>query len=152
EQEFPNHPFSVRYNFVHVFYQNALYALLTPSRRAAHSLAIARTLVDFCGDTSRAIAADLALLFEAGRDQASASVYFLQAARNAARVFAYPEAAILCERGLLALRTVPESRDRDAQELLFLLTLGMSLMATRGYAAPEVEKTHQRSRELCIKL
>src|SRR5207248_2100994 len=31
-------------------------------------------------------------------------------------------------------------------------TLGMSLMGTRGFAAPEVEKTHRRSRELCLKL
>jgi tetratricopeptide (TPR) repeat protein len=28
----------------------------------------------------------------------------------------------------------------------------MALMATRGYAAPEVERTHQRSRELCLRL
>jgi tetratricopeptide (TPR) repeat protein len=152
EQEFPNHTFSVRYRFVHVFYQHALSASLTPSRRAARSLAIARALVNFTGDASRAIAADLALLFEAGRDYASASQYFLRAARNAVRVFAYPEAANLCERGMRALARLPESRERDAQELMFSLTLGMSLMATRGYAAPEVEKTHRRSRELCLKL
>jgi len=152
EQEFPNHTLSVRCRFVHVFYQNALYASLTPSRRAEQSLAIARELVGFTGDTSRAIAADLALLFESGRDYASASQYFLHAARNAARVFAYPEASILCERGLRNLATLPQSRERDAQELVFSLTLGMSLMATHGYAAPEVEKTHRRSRELCLQL
>lgn len=152
EQEFQDHTFSIRYHFVHVFYQNALYASLAPSRRAALSLSIAQALVTLTGDMSRAIAADLALLFESGRDRASASQYFLYAARNAARVYAYPEAAILCERGLSALATLPESRERDAQELAFSLTLGMSLMATRGYAAPEVEKTHQRSRELCLKL
>ncbi len=152
EQEFPDHAFSVRYRFVHVFYQNALYASLSPSRRAALSLAIARSLVGFTGDTSRGIAADLALLFESAREYASASQYFLHAARNAARVFAYPEAAILCERGLRALATLPESRERDADELVFSLTLGMSLMSTRGYAAPEVEKVHRRSRELCLKL
>ena len=152
EHELPNHAFSVRYRFVHVFYQNALYGSLTPSRRAEYSLAIARALAGFAGDTARAIAADLALLFEAAREYASASHYFLHAARNAARVFAYPEAAILCERGLRALNALPESRDRDAQELGFTLTLGLSLMATRGYAVPEVERTHRRSRELCIKL
>jgi hypothetical protein len=152
EQEFANHVFSVRYRFVHVFYQNALCALLAPSRRAAYSLAIARTLVEFTGDASRDMAADLALLFELVRDYASASQCFLHAARNAAHVFAYPEAVILSQRGQRALASLAESRDRDAQELRFSLILGMSLMATRGYADPEVEKTHRRSRELCHRL
>ena len=152
EQEFPNRTFSVRYRFVHVFYQDALSAMLTPSRRTAHSLAIAQALVTLLGDSSRSIAADLAFLFESGRDFASASQFFLRAARAAVRVFAYPEAAALCERGLRALASLPESRDRDTQELAFSLTLGMSLMATRGFAAPEVEQTHRRSRELCLKL
>ena len=152
EVEFPNHTFSVRYRFVHVFYQNVLTSMVAPSRRAADSLATAQELVRFTGDFSRLIAGDLAMLFESGRDFASASQYFLQAARNAAGVFAYPEAALLCERGLQGLRSLPESRERDAQELMFSLMLGMALMATRGYAAREVERTHQRSRELCVKL
>jgi tetratricopeptide (TPR) repeat protein len=152
EREFPDHTFSVQYRFVHVFYQNALYATLAPSRRAVRSLAVARALVEFTGRASSGVAADLAVLFESGRDCVNASLYFLHAARNAARVFAYPEATILCERGLSALASLPESRERDAQELLFSLTLGIALMATRGYAVPEVEKTHQRSRELCLRL
>jgi tetratricopeptide (TPR) repeat protein len=152
EQEFANRVFSQRYRFVHVFYQNALCALLAPSRRAAYGAAIAHTLVEFTGDGSRDIAAELALLFESGRDYASASQYFLHAARNAAHVFAYPEAVILSERGQGALASLAKSRDRDAQELRFSLILGMSLMATRGYAAPEVEKTYRRSRELCHQL
>jgi predicted ATPase len=35
EQEFPNLTLTVRYRFVHVLYQNALYAQLRPTRRAA---------------------------------------------------------------------------------------------------------------------
>jgi predicted ATPase len=135
EQEFPNQPFSVRYRFVHVFYQDALYASLTPSRRAAYSLAAARELVRFSGEAARSIAADLAFLFEVGKDHSSAMRYFLQAAHNAARGFAYREAAVLCERGLRALANLPASRERDAQELQVT-----PLMVTRGYADPEVEK------------
>jgi tetratricopeptide (TPR) repeat protein len=152
EIEFPDHTFSVRYRFVHAFYQNVLSSMQVPSRRVGQSLETARALVSFTGEFSRWMAADLALLFESGRDFACASQYFLQAARNAARVFAYPEAAILCRRGLSVLVSLPGSGERDEQELLFSLTLGLALMATRGYAAPEVEKIHQRSRELCIKL
>jgi predicted ATPase len=109
EQQFANRVFSVRYRFVHVFYQNALCALLAPSRRAAYRTVIARTLVDFSGDRSCEMAAGLALLFESGRDYSNASRYFLHAARNAAHVFASPEAVILCERGLRATSSLPES-------------------------------------------
>ena len=152
EREFFDRTFSVRYRFVHVFYQNALYGDLTPTRRAAHSLAVAEALISLTGDTGRSMPAEMALLFEAGRDHQRASQHFLRAARHAARVLAYPEAVILCERGLSALQLLPESRERDSRELELSLTLGMALMATRGYAAPEVERTHQRSRELCVRL
>lgn len=152
EQDRHGLPLSVRYRFVHVFYQNALYASLTPSRRASESLAVAEALAGFSGEASRAIAGDLAVLFESGRDYGNACRHFLVAARNAARVFAYPEAVLLCERGLRSLAVLPESRQRDHQEMLYSLTLGMALMSTHGYAAPEVEQTYRRSRELCLEL
>ena len=152
EQEFPNGAFSLRYRFVHVFYQNALQASLAPSRRATHSLAIANTLIALTGRASTVIAADLAILFETSRDHANAVRFFLLAARNAGRVSAFPEAANLCERGLRCLQQLPESRERNSQELMLSLNHGIALMSTRGYASPEAERTHRRSRELCIEL
>jgi tetratricopeptide (TPR) repeat protein len=150
EREFSDGTLSVRYRFIHVFYQHALYESLAPSRRTALSLKTACILVKLTGAGARGIAADIALLFEAGRDPANASEHFLQAARNAARVFAYAETATLCDRGLKALAALPESQERDKQELRFSLIHGLALMATRGFAAPEVEKTYARSRELCL--
>lgn len=152
EHDQPGRTVSVRYRFVHVYYQNALYSALTPSRRAADSLAVAGVLAAMAGDDASAMAPELAVLFETGRDPGSAAEYFLSAARRAARVFAYPEVVLLCERGLCSLAALPDSRPRDQQELHYSITLGMALMATRGYAAPEVERTHRRSRELCLKL
>ena len=150
EQQLPQREVSVRYRFVHSFYQNVLFDSLVPSRRAALSLALATALVRLHGEKSRAIAADLAILFESGRAFDQTSHFFLEAARNAARVFAYPEAVLLCRRGLSALAGIPESTERDRRELLFSLTLGMSLMATQGYAAHEAEEAYQRSRALCL--
>ena len=152
EREFSDGTLSVRYHFIHVLYQHALYESLSPNRRVALSLETARSLVKLTGIRARTIASDLALLFEAGRDPANASEHFLQAARNAARVFAYAETATLCERGLKALAALPESRDRDNRELRFSLIHGLALMAARGYAAPDVERTYTRSRELCLLL
>ncbi len=152
EQRFPDQSFSVRYRFVHVYYQNALYAELAAARRAAYSLAVANALVTLNGNAKRSLAVEVAPLFECGRDHQRASEYFLSAARYAASVFAYTEAVILCRRGLAILPLVAESRERDSRELKFSLILGLAQMATCGFAAPEVEKTHRRSRELCLRL
>src|SRR5262249_34661805 len=42
EQEFPDGTLSLRYHFVHVLYQNCLYAALQPARRSALSAAVAQ--------------------------------------------------------------------------------------------------------------
>src|SRR5262249_3507645 len=41
EQELPDRTLTLRYRFVHVLYQNALYASLGPTRRASLSAAVA---------------------------------------------------------------------------------------------------------------
>lgn len=146
------HRLSSRYRFVHVFYQNALYQSLAPSRRAALSVAVAQALSDGGEHQFRPAATEIAVLYESGRDYANAAQHFLRAARHAAGVFAYPETVLLCQRGLRALATVPPSRTRDEQELLFTLTLGMAMMSSTGYASPEVESTYRRARELCLTL
>ena len=152
EEDRPGLSTSLRYRFVHVFYHNALYGSLTPSRRAADSLAVAQALCRSGDEPSALQAAAIATLYERGRDNANAAHYFLRAARHAAGVFAYPEAVLLCERGMKALATTAESRTRDDRELIFTLTLGMATMSTRGYAAPEGENAYRRARDLCLKL
>jgi serine/threonine protein kinase/predicted ATPase len=149
EHTFPDGTPTVRYAFVHVLYQNALHAALQPTRRAALSAAVAEALLRHHGGQNPAVAGDLALLFEAARDHGRAVEFSLLAARNAVRVGAHPEAVALARRGLEALRKLPDSPARARQEIPLLLALGVSLVATRGFAAPEVEETYQRARALC---
>jgi predicted ATPase len=47
------------------------------------------------------------------------------------------------------LKTLPDTPERTQQELTLQITLGTPLMATKGYAAPEVERVYARMRELC---
>jgi predicted ATPase len=54
-----------------------------------------------------------------------------------------------CTKGLEFLRTVPDTPEHTQQELDLQITLGPALMATKGYAAPEVERTYAQARELC---
>jgi hypothetical protein len=49
EQEFPDRTLTLRYRFVHVLYQNALYASLGPTRRASLSAAVAQALQGYYG-------------------------------------------------------------------------------------------------------
>ena len=44
---------------------------------------------------------------------------------------------------------LPDSRQRAEQELGLCLALGTALVATRGYAATEVERVFARARALC---
>jgi predicted ATPase len=149
EHEFPDGTPTLRYAFVHVLYQNAFYASVRPTRKAAWSAAAADALLDHYGQKSAAVATELALLFEAARDPERAIPYCLQAARNAVGVAAHQEAALLARRGLALLAKLPDTAARDVQELPLLLSLGVSLVATTGFASPEVEQTYERARALC---
>ena len=47
------------------------------------------------------------------------------------------------------LPSLPDTSERMQQELCLQVTLGRALIATRGYAAPEVEHAYARALELC---
>lgn len=151
EQELPDKTLTLRYRFVHGLYQNSLHASLKPTRRAALSETTAAALLSFYKDKSNSIAADLALLFKAARKFSRAADYFLLAAQNAANVFAYQEAIELSRRGLEALKGLPDSPEQTNREMGLQINLGMSLIAVKGYAAPDVERAFTRARELCLR-
>ena len=134
EAEFPNRTLTLKYRFVHVLYQNALYASVRATRKATLSRDVAQALEACYGERSASVANELALLWEAARDYARAADYFLQAARNAAQVNAHREAVQLAERGLDAVRKLPETPERDGRELGLQLTLGFSLQSALSWA------------------
>src|SRR5262249_27767111 len=62
---------------------------------------------------------------------------------------AHHEAAGLARRGLALLPKLPDTPARARQELALLLPLGVSLVASQGFASPEVEQTYLQARALC---
>jgi predicted ATPase len=148
-QTFPDGTLTLRYGFVHVLYQNALYAALQPTRKAEWSAAAARALLDHYGEKGAALAAELAMLFEAARDPARAAAHYLVAAENAARVYAHHEAVALARRGLALIEVLADTLDRARRELPLLMTLGVQLQVVQGYAAPEAERVYTRACALC---
>jgi predicted ATPase len=149
EQTFPDGVVTVRYRFVHVLYQNALYAAVQPTRKAAWSAAAAEALLAHYGQKSRGLAAELAMLFEVARDHERAADHYLLAAENAGRIFAHHEAVALARCGLALLQTQPDTPERARRELALQVTLGVQLQVAHGYAAPEAEHTYARARTLC---
>jgi serine/threonine protein kinase/predicted ATPase len=152
EVEFPNRTLTLRYRFIHVLYQNALYASLRPTRKASLSASVAHSLEGFHGSDSTGVANELALLWEAARDYERAADCFLRAARHASKTFAHHEAVKLSRHGLAVLGNLPEGPDRVRRELDLQLVLGPAVMITKGWAAPEVETIYLRARENCQKL
>jgi predicted ATPase len=80
---------------------------------------------------------------------AQAIPYWQRAGQHAIQRSANLEAISHLTKGLELLNTLPDSPKRTQHELDLLITLGPSLMAIRGYAAPEVEQVYARARELC---
>ena len=97
-----------RYAFVHVLYQEALCRLLTPARRAEVALGIAGGLAELHKNDLFRVAAEMAVMYEIGRNFERAAHWFLQAARNAAAVYANHEAGELCRRAMSSAARLPD--------------------------------------------
>jgi hypothetical protein len=74
--------------------------------------------------------------------------YYERAGRQAVQRSAYTDAMRGLTAALELLMRLPESSDRDRRELNLQTTLGPVLMITKGWAAPETERTYVRARAL----
>jgi DNA-binding winged helix-turn-helix (wHTH) protein/predicted ATPase len=142
ERELPDGTVSLTYRFVHVLYQEALYASITPSRRIAWATHIAEALVVSHTGRTDAIAGQLAMLFETGREFWQAAQYFLITSRNAARLFSFAAATELADRGLQCLRSVHgvDDLERSRRELDLTFAKAVPLASLHGYGSSDVEE------------
>jgi DNA-binding winged helix-turn-helix (wHTH) protein/predicted ATPase len=148
----PNGEAVPRYGFIHALYRSMLYERVSASRRAQMHRRIGERGEEIYGERAREIATGLAWHFEQSRDYNRAAKYLHQAAENAIRRFAYREAVGLSRRGLELLQKLPDTPERAAQELSLQLTMGVPLVLTEGYGAPEVGTAYLRARGLCRQL
>jgi predicted ATPase/DNA-binding XRE family transcriptional regulator len=151
-QLLPNGHTVTRFAFVHAVYQQVLYERLSPSRRVQAHRRIGQRGENVYGERANEIAAELAMHFEHGTDYRRAATYLHQAALNALSRSAYREAIGLSRRGLELLGRLPETDEHDRQRLRLHMTLGVPLIATEGYAAPEVGRVYLEARQLCRRL
>ncbi|HEX6111527.1 MAG TPA: AAA family ATPase, partial [Geminicoccaceae bacterium] len=142
-------PPDLTYSFKHALVQDAAYGTLLRSRRQQLHSRIAKVLEDDFPETIEMQPEVLAHhCTEAGLvDKAVA--YWYQAGRQAMARSAMVEAAAQLTQALDLLADLPSGADRDHKELDLQIALGAALIATRGWAVPEVERACARARELC---
>ncbi|AUX45939.1 uncharacterized protein SOCE26_074410 [Sorangium cellulosum] len=137
-----------RYSFKHSLLQEAAYDSLTRSTRQRHHRLIADKLEEHfpaVGETSPEV---LAHQCAAANLPERAARYLLRAGQLSIHRSADVEAARKLREALALVASLPESPERARLELTVRTTLGVALIATRGYSAPEVEQTYARALEL----
>ena len=119
-------------------------SLLTTRRQALHAAA-GQALETLYAPRLEDAYERLAYHYARTDNVAKAVAYLTRVAEKAARNSAHVEAITHLTQGLELLKTLPATPERSQQELPLHIALGASLIATKGYAAPEVEQTYARA-------
>jgi class 3 adenylate cyclase/predicted ATPase len=137
------------YLFKHALIQDTAYQSLLKSRRQQLHQQIAQVLEERFPDTKDTQPELLAHHYTEAGLISQAVPYWQQAGQSAVKRSANIEAISHLTKGLKVLKTLPDTFERAQQELDLQITLGPALIATKGYAASEVEQAYVRARELC---
>jgi class 3 adenylate cyclase/predicted ATPase len=142
-------PPQATYTFKHALIQDAAYESLLKSTRQQYHQRIAHVLEEQFPETTVTQPELIAHHYtEAGLTE-QAVHYWHKAGQSAVQRSAHVEAISHLRQGLELLETLPETPQRLQREVDMHITLGASLLATKGSGAPEVEQTYLRARQLC---
>jgi DNA-binding winged helix-turn-helix (wHTH) protein/predicted ATPase len=147
--EWPDGTVTVQYGFGHALYHAVVYGRLGLARRVRLHRLLGEWLERAYRERAHEIASTLALHFTHGRDGARAVHYRQQAAERAVQHGAYAEALVHCQQGLALLEGLPETAQRQRQELALQTCFSTVVTATHGRASPELEQSLQRVQTLC---
>jgi hypothetical protein len=137
------------YMFKHALIQDAAYQSLLKSTRQQYHQRIAEVLEAQFPETAEAEPELLAHHYtEAGLTE-KAVHYWHHAGQRASEGSAHMEAISHLTKGLALLQTFPETPERRQREVDIHISLGTSLLATKGSGAPEVEQTYLLAQHLC---
>ena len=146
--EWPDGTTSTHYRFVHELFHNVVYERMAAGKSSRLHALLGARMEEAWGERAAEDAAELAIHFEAGRDWPRAVKYLRQAASAATRQYAHREAVRYLRRALAAVEKLP-AMQRAEHELFVLMSLGVNLQVTLGFAAPEVHDVHARAAALC---
>lgn len=140
------------YTFKHALTQEVAYQSLLERERQAFHRRIAEAVEARFPETVATQPEILAHHYTAAGAVEQAIVYWQQAGQQALRRSANVEAGQHFTIGLELLARLSDTPSRRQRELDIRVGLGPALIATRGYAAPEVEQTYARARALCAQV
>jgi len=146
QQGLPPH---ATYLFKHALIQDAAYQSLLRSTRQQHHQRIAQVLEARFPEIVAAQPEVVAHHYTEAGLSAQALPYWQRAGQRAIERYANLEAVAHLKQGLEVLATLLETPERTQHELTLQAALGASLMAVKGFSAPEVERAYARAHELC---
>ncbi len=142
-------PPNATYIFKHALVQDAAYESQLKSRRQEIHKEINAVLLRDFPEVAGSQPETLAIHYTEAGMLPEAIAEWLRAGQQAGGRSASQEAIADYERGLQLLAQLPPDSPARAYELPLQLSLGIALLMTRGYSAPEVAGPLSRARELC---
>ncbi|MDH3424937.1 MAG: AAA family ATPase, partial [Gemmatimonadota bacterium] len=140
------------YTFKHALLRDAAYESLLRKTRQEYHGRIAAALRDRFPEIAQEQPELLARHFEEAGLVDDAVDYLHRAGQRAMERGAHVEAMAAFGKAIGLLEGEDENPDRQRQELALRASMGGSLVATKGYCAPEFEANAVRSREICDSL
>ncbi len=133
------------YTFKHALVRDAAYESMLKSRRRT----IHAELLDLLEQAQPECPIEFLAHHAAQANMIERAIrYYTRAGAMAVRRSANPEAANHFSKALELIELLTEGSKRDTEELACRLQLGVPLIATKGYAAADVETNYEAAREL----
>lgn len=142
----------VRFAFKHVLLRDAIYDSLLKSRRHQIHADIAAILERDFKDVAENQPEVLAYHYQEAGNYQLAIRCWLESGHRSQAHSANIEAIANLRKALQLLSALPETPERNRQEIEIQLALGIPLIAVQGYASPETREAFSRARTLCQRL
>jgi predicted ATPase/class 3 adenylate cyclase len=139
----------VEYLFKHALTQEVAYNSVLQERRKALHERTAQAIENLYNTSLEDHYSELAHHYTRSGNTQKAVDYLQRAEQQAVQHSANEEAIHHLTTALELLQTLPDTPERAQQELTLQILLGASLMTTKGWGAPEVERVYTRARALC---
>ena len=140
------------YKFKHALVQDAAYGTLLRSQRKELHARIAKALEERFPDRVSTEPEVLAYHFSQADLVQPAIKYWQAAGQRATERGGSVEAVAYFDKALAVLQTMPETPERDQQELMLLIGRGLPLTAIGSYAAADVGENYRRAHALCKRM
>jgi class 3 adenylate cyclase len=139
----------VEFVFKHALTQEVAYGTVLQEQRKTLHEQTAQAVESLYAVTLEDHYSTIAHHYSRSGNAVKAIEYLRLAGQQATRQSVNKEAIAHFTTALELLQTLPESPERDQQELGLQVALGTPLSVTTAYAAPEVGQVFRRARELC---